>query len=803
MNANNETKALGKPRATPKRRSATIIDSVTAPTSKAMVSGFGTKATDNAGATPQNLTTISFDGIRALIDKPIHQGIPKSEAQWVIPSMHQTRKQEAQREHGRYVMLWADIDNPVHTIAQMGEIMSAIVEGCDYEIYASSSAKEDYQKCRILVPLSAELTPQQWLISQELLNAKLSANSIEPDTANVRLWQVMYLPNIGEYYTKANNRNGDLFQPLKDWAGDIAQRNEELAQREAELKQANEAALQARQSLKASQVGEGADSLIHAFNAAYDVAGILLQAGYSQRGHTFRHPNSQTGSYSASMAKDGRVHTLSSADPLYTGGNGGHDAFSVFEVLVHNGNQNKALIDAGDNLLSIGDESWNRVKQRKYMQNKNKTESRIDFDALLSSKSKSAGAVVIPECDDDGVINGYVAGTTFPPLGDNPYLNNEAANDDVKLPPKIGFEFVPIGDLLKAPVPVEYLVDGLIEHPSMGLVFGPHSCGKSFITLSMAACVATGTPWMDRPTTQGAVFYLAGEGHAGLSRRLMGWSIHSGIPLDNAPLFISKIPAQIMDTESATDVTSAIEVMSKHYGVKPALIVIDTFARNMGSGDENSNSDVGLFISHIDKMRVHTGATVLLVHHSGHNVEAQERARGASAMGAAMDCIFQLSKEGDHITITPRKAKEEDIPPPIALKLAHPVKLPSHWMDAAGRVMSTAVAVPSDGPAPKTERLTPAIKLALDTYYRAACESGEWPKDADVVRVRLEDWQPVFYEKSTAENQDAKRMAFKRARNDLNVRGLVTVQNDVYIMQAGDRGLQMAKLVHVQTQSKD
>jgi hypothetical protein len=46
----------------------------------------------------------------------------------------------------------------------------------------------------------------------------------------------------------------------------------------------------------------------------------------------------------------------------------------------------------------------------------------------------------------------------------------------------------------------------------------------------------------------------------------------------------------------------------------------------------------------------------------------------------------------------------------------------------------------------------------------------------------VEDWRPVFYEMSTADNVDAKRKAFQRVRTELCNRGDATVTNDVYML---------------------
>ncbi|MEO6608469.1 MAG: AAA family ATPase [Aestuariivirga sp.] len=158
--------------------------------------------------------------------------------------------------------------------------------------------------------------------------------------------------------------------------------------------------------------------------------------------------------------------------------------------------------------------------------------------------------------------------------------------------------------------------------------------------------------------------------------------------LTSAPLFISKTSAALMSEQSAQAVTDSIRSLCSQHGV-PRLIVIDTFARNMGDGDENSNADVGVFINRIDKIRAEIGCAVLLVHHTGH--AASDRARGASALHAAMDTVFRLDKSASGMTMTHIKAKESELNSPLTLALEQ-VTLPG-WLDANGDEMNSAVVV--------------------------------------------------------------------------------------------------------------
>lgn len=338
-----------------------------------------------------------------------------------------------------------------------------------------------------------------------------------------------------------------------------------------------------------------------------------------------------------------------------------------------------------------------------------------------------------------------------------------------------GFEFVSAGELTATPTSVAYLIDGLIETEALCLLFAPPSAGKSFVSISMSAAIATGMDWLGRRTQQGAVFYLAGEGHAGLRRRLKAWEVHNGDGLTDAPLFISKTSAALMCEESAQAVTDAIRTLCSQHGA-PRLIVIDTFARNMGDGDENSNADVGVFINRIDKMRSEIVCAVLLVHHSGH--AATDRARGASALLAAMDTAFRLEKTGSGMTMTHIKAKESEENQPLALALEQ-VTLPG-WFDANGDEMNSAVIVAGTADACEVAPLTPSQKHALDLFRDAIKAHGQLSTDGRIPGLHVDVWRDAYYRQSSASNMNSKKTAFLRIREKLVSLGRLSLNGDFY-----------------------
>ena len=316
-----------------------------------MVSGFGANHGKNIGC----YASVTYAEIQGLVDHP--QRKPKDSAQWVIPSTLMSRVYEEQRKFGEYWMLWADLDTAPPPVERVKAVIEGL--GSDYEIYASRSATPEVPKCRILIPLAAGLSGEDWKICQKLLNDTLVSVGMIPDRSTERTGQPCYLPNHGEYYFSASRRDGHAFAVAQAWGAEIECEREaialEMARKEAERV--------AREAQRALNPIDPSKSLIHVFNDQYDVREILVRGGYDQQGDKFRHPNSQSGSFSANV-KDGRVFTFSSNDPLYTDGEGAHDAFSVFTVLFADGDLNRALRMAGDDWVQIGSESWNTVRRR-------------------------------------------------------------------------------------------------------------------------------------------------------------------------------------------------------------------------------------------------------------------------------------------------------------------------------------------------------------------------------------------------------------------------------------------------------
>jgi hypothetical protein len=116
------------------------------------------------------------------------------------------------------------------------------------------------------------------------------------------------------------------------------------------------------------------------------------------------------------------------------------------------------------------------------------------------------------------------------------------------------FKLIAADDLIRDAKPPQWVIKGYLEQANVGQVIGEPKVGKSFITVDMACCIATGTPWQGAAIKlKGPCIYVAGEGHAGISRRVLAWARHHTID-----------PSRRSETVLCTPLLSAPALASRH-----------------------------------------------------------------------------------------------------------------------------------------------------------------------------------------------------------------------------------------------
>lgn len=239
--------------------------------------------------------------------------------------------------------------------------------------------------------------------------------------------------------------------------------------------------------------------------------------------------------------------------------------------------------------------------------------------------------------------------------------------NDQQAPPQRGtFPILSIGDLKDLPTP-RWIIRDILPADSLCVLVGQPGAGKSFVALDMALTIASGVgAWNGHKAASGTVIYMAGEGVGGLLRRVQAWACYRiGDPLDNCQesfFVVPRVPTLLepLDIRALTDEIKAMPT-------QPVLVVVDTLARALSGGDENSSRDVGGAIQALDYLHRETGSTVLCVHHLGK--DETKGARGSSALLGGCDMMAGLWKDGGTVVMRSMKAKDSEPFHPVALRL--------------------------------------------------------------------------------------------------------------------------------------
>jgi AAA domain-containing protein len=253
--------------------------------------------------------------------------------------------------------------------------------------------------------------------------------------------------------------------------------------------------------------------------------------------------------------------------------------------------------------------------------------------------------------------------------------------------------------------------------------YGASGCGKTFLSLDLAAHVALGWNWRERKLNQGTVIYIAAEGGLGIEERLTGFRLHYKIDVTDVPLHIIAEPMDLCrSAEDAALLTERCDTLSPI-----SLIVVDTLSRVMAGGNENAPDDMGRFVANCDRLRLSTGAHVLVIHHSGK--DDGRGARGHSLLKAAADTEIAVEKNEISGVVTATVAKQRDhrMGDPFAFRLI-PVEIGT---DENGEPVTSCVVEPERGAVVRTEakrqRDPKAAQIALRALAEAVDEQGAVP----------------------------------------------------------------------------
>ena len=237
--------------------------------------------------------------------------------------------------------------------------------------------------------------------------------------------------------------------------------------------------------------------------------------------------------------------------------------------------------------------------------------------------------------------------------------------------------------------------------------------GETFLAPDLALHVAAGHAWRGNRVADpaGPVVYVAAEGGRGIRNRLAAVGVKDPELIEAAEFFLLPVTLDLSQPREPEALVAALA------DVQPPLIVIDTLARSMGTGDENSAQDMGRVIRAIDQIRTKTGAHVMLIHHVGK--DSTKGARGSSSLRGAVDTEIELTRSEGVMTSEPKKQRDMALGDAFTYRL-NDVELGVGEDDDP---VTSAVVEPTD-PVAKKPKLTGQQKIAMQALSDALAHHG-------------------------------------------------------------------------------
>lgn len=332
---------------------------------------------------------------------------------------------------------------------------------------------------------------------------------------------------------------------------------------------------------------------------------------------------------------------------------------------------------------------------------------------------------------------------------------------------------------IEASLAADDFVEGVLTKGAMSVVYGPSNCGKTFWASDLSMHVATGRKWNGREVEPGGVIYCALEGGHGIRNRVAAWRKHYRLDGVEVPFAIIPVTLNLLDPDAdASRLADALHEAKHRFGFPVALTVMDTLARAMAGGNENSPEDMGALVNNGTLIQQATGSHLMWIHHSGK--DQAQGARGHSSLRAATDTEIEISRPDKDSPSTAKATKQREME--IEGEWTFSLQRIELGMNRRGKPVTSCIVSPAEAATETVRRLPPGARAGLVALHEALAAAGQRPVSRDIPEwarvVPLEAWRREFYARSHLPNQEAKKKAFQRAIKDLRDASVVGVMHD-------------------------
>lgn len=294
----------------------------------------------------------------------------------------------------------------------------------------------------------------------------------------------------------------------------------------------------------------------------------------------------------------------------------------------------------------------------------------------------------------------------------------------------------------------DWLQEGWIERNALHFLYGPSGSLKSFLLVHWLMDIAI--------TTQQPVAAIIGEGLRGFIARIHAACIVRGVDIATVPIFVSTRATFLNDPEAVQDVIATLTEVEVDFG-KPAVVAIDTLARNSVGANESSTKEAGEIIGGLDAIRNAFGSAVIVLHHTGW--ADQSRIRGSSALLGAADFAHAIEKDTEGVArLRCVKSKDSAEPDPRAFTLAD-VEL--NFKDPKGQPIHSAVVREIAYTEPKKQSgntgrgkwQRKALEVLERLYEKAERNVEASGRDRSEARVEVKTWRVECLEAGMPNNR--------------------------------------------------
>lgn len=523
---------------------------------------------------------------------------------------YDARSHEAQRQHGEFVALVADIDKGDLDLSAIKMAAQAFADGSAWLAYSSAHSRDGDQRWRMVFPLSEPCRFEQWFDAQSALFTFLESSGIPVDHALSRAGQPIYLPNVPEAHKDGT--------PLRDAAGEpiyyqtahsgidvpgVDLRRGIVAGGIAAIRQKRAADDREREALKAEAARRFAEkprpdsaNIITTFNTSTDIATMLTLCDYKQsprNADDWRSPQ-QSGETYATRVIDGKWISLSESDAssglghkCRTGCFG--DAYDLYVHYKHKGDHKEAYRTLGREFRP------SNVVQGNFR-----------------GDDQDPGYQEVPDW--------VITGDAEPDYEAADAIEQAAISEDHSMPGAVN-----VDDWVGRRAPDrEFVVHGWIARGHAGLLSGMEGVGKSLAAQQLATCVAVGIPFLGLTVEQTNTAYITCEDDKDeLWRRQEAINAMLGITMADLKdkLFLRSWLGEQNNELGTFDVAGRITVSERFKQVEweadkyeQGFMVLDN-AAHLFSGNENARHDVAAFLGLLERLsQRRNGAALLLAH---------------------------------------------------------------------------------------------------------------------------------------------------------------------------------------------